>query len=45
MHWEFVIPGYIVAVVGLGTYVGAILRRGRKLSKQLPDGKRRFLDA
>lgn len=45
MHWEFVIPGYIVAVVGLGGYALALVRRGRKLSKQVPDGKRRFLDA
>jgi len=45
MHWEFVIPGYIVAVVVLGTYVFATVKRGRRLSKQLPEGKRRFLDA
>lgn len=45
MHWEFVIPGYIVAVAGFGTYAMATLRRGRRLSKQLPEGKRRFLDA
>ncbi len=45
MHWEFVIPGYIVVVVSLGSYVFATLRRGRKLSEQVPEGKRRFLDA
>lgn len=45
MHWQYVIPGYIVVVVSLGSYALATLRRGRKLSKQLPDGKRRFLDA
>jgi len=45
MHWEFVIPGYIVAVVGFGTYAVAVVRRGRTLSKRVPEGKRRFLDA
>lgn len=45
MHWEFVIPGYAIAVVCFGSYALAIVRRGRRLSKQLPEGKRRFLDA
>lgn len=45
MHWEFVIPGYALVVVSLGTYAFATIQRGRKLSKQLPEGKRRFLDA
>ena len=45
MHWEYVIPGYIVVVTTLGTYALATLRRGRKLTEQVPEGKRRFLDA
>ena len=44
MHWEFVTPGYLVVVLSLGTYAMATVRRGRKLSGQLPEDKRRFLD-
>lgn len=44
MGWEYVIPGYAMVVITLGTYTIATLRRGRRLSRQVPPGKRRFLD-
>ena len=44
MGWEFVIPGYLFAAAVLGGYTVATLRRGRRLSGRVPEGKRRFLD-
>ncbi len=44
MHWEFVIVGYLIVFGGLGTYAATILRQGRRLSKQVPPERRRFLD-
>lgn len=44
MHWQFVIASYTTATVTLGLYTAWLLRRGRKLSQQLPEDKRRFLD-
>ena len=44
MGWEYVIPGYAISIVVLGAYTLAMLRRGRALSKRLPEGRGRFLD-
>ena len=44
MGWEYVIPGYVISVLVLGSYTLATIRRGRALSKQVPEGRRRFLD-
>ena len=44
MGWEYVIPGYLLVFGGLAAYAGAVLRRGRILSRQVPPEKRRFLD-
>lgn len=44
MHWQYVIPGYIVAAMTLGCFAITTLRRGRALSKRVPEGQRRFLD-
>ena len=44
MGWEYVIPGYLLAVVTFGSYTFAVLRRGRRVSREVPEGKRRFLD-
>lgn len=44
MHWEFVIPGYLIVFVTLAVYALFVIRRGRTLSEQLPPEKRRFLD-
>lgn len=44
MGWEYVIPGYLIAVAAFGSYTFAVLRRGRRVSQEVPAGKRRFLD-
>ena len=44
MHWEFVIAGYGIVLVGLAFYAGALLRKGRELSRRIPPERRRFLD-
>lgn len=44
MGWEYVIPGYVLVVVALGSYTLATIRRGRVLSQQVPPDRRRFLD-
>lgn len=44
MHWGFVIAGYLIIFSGLGVYIGAVLLRGRELSKRVPQDRRRFLD-
>ena len=44
MGWEYGIPGYLMAVAAFGIYTFAVLRRGRRLSEEVPPGKRRFLD-
>ncbi len=44
MHWEFVIPGYIIVLGGIALYGGLLIRRGRRLAEQLPPERRRFLD-
>jgi hypothetical protein len=44
MGWEYVIPGYAIVVIALGSFALATIRRGRELSKQVPPGKQRFLD-
>ncbi len=44
MGWEYVVPGYALVVVALGSYTLATIRRGRELSARVPEGKRRFLD-
>ncbi len=44
MHWQYVIPGYLVVFVVLAVYAVWVVRRGRSLSERLPPEKRRFLD-
>ncbi len=44
MHWEFVIVGYVVVLAALAAYAYAVVRRGRRLSQQVPEDKRRYLD-
>ena len=44
MHWGFVITGYVITFTGLALYAGLVIARGRRLSKQVPDDKRWFLD-
>lgn len=44
MHWEFVIVGYLGVFGALGTYAAYLINRGKQLSKQVPEDRRRFLD-
>jgi heme exporter protein CcmD len=44
MYWGYVIVAYAIAALTLGSYTAWILRRGRALSRRLPEDKRRFLD-
>ncbi|MEA3217356.1 MAG: hypothetical protein QOJ19_3512 [Acidimicrobiia bacterium] len=39
----FVIGAYLAVSVGLGAYVVRLLTRGRKLSRQVPEGRRRWM--
>lgn len=43
MHWQYVIPGYLVVFVGLGAYTGQLLRRARTLAARVEPERRRFL--
>ncbi|MEL6985024.1 MAG: hypothetical protein AAFO29_21515 [Actinomycetota bacterium] len=44
MHWEFVIAGYGIVLPALALYAFAVVKRGRRLSAQVPEDKRRYLD-
>ncbi|MFW2383314.1 MAG: hypothetical protein ACN4GZ_16290 [Acidimicrobiales bacterium] len=44
MHWEFVIPGYLIVFGGLATYALSLLGRIRKVAERVPDERRRFLE-
>jgi heme exporter protein CcmD len=40
---NFVIGAYAVTAGGVGAYVAWVLARGRRLSRQLPEGRRRWM--
>ncbi|HET8931095.1 MAG TPA: heme exporter protein CcmD [Acidimicrobiales bacterium] len=42
-YWGYVIAGYGVSAAAIGGYVVHIIRRGRRLSRQVPTDKRRWL--
>ena len=42
-YWNFVGAGYGVAAVAIAGYVVHLIRRGRKLSRQVPPEERRWL--
>ncbi len=44
MGWSFVIAGYVIVAVVLAGYSAWVLARGRKLSSEVPEERRRFLD-
>ncbi|MEM9564379.1 MAG: hypothetical protein AAGA93_17285 [Actinomycetota bacterium] len=44
MHWEFVIAGYTIVFLLLIAYAAAVVQRGRRLSEQVPEDQRRYLD-
>ncbi len=43
-HWTFVITGYVIVFVGIAVYVAWVLVRGRSLTNEVPEERRRFLD-
>ena len=44
MHWEFVIPGYLIVFGGLAVYAGLLLSRIRSVVDRVPEEKRSFLE-
>lgn len=44
MHWEFVIPGYLVVFGGIATYAVLLLARIRAAAEQVSEEKRPFLE-
>lgn len=44
MYWGFVAVGYLAVIGILGGYAAWIVNRGRSLSRDVPEAKRRFLD-
>jgi len=43
-HWAFVAAGYLIVFVGIAAYAAWVLTRGRALSGEVPEERRRFLD-
>lgn len=43
-HWVFVTAGYLIVFVGLIGYAAWLLARGRSLTAEVPEERRRFLD-
>lgn len=44
MHWSYVIVGYAIVGLGLAAYAANLIRTGRRLARQVPPDRRRFLD-
>ncbi len=44
MYWGFVAAGYLLVIGVLSGYAAWIIARGRALSRDVPEEKRRFLD-
>jgi hypothetical protein len=42
-YWNFVAVGYGAATVAFASYAVLLVRRGRKLSRQVPPDRRRWL--
>jgi CcmD family protein len=42
-HATFVFGAYLAVAAGLGSYIARLLTRGRKLSRQVPEDKRRWM--
>lgn len=43
-HWAFVITGYAIVFIGIAAYAAWVLVRGRSLTEEVPEERRRFLD-
>ena len=44
MHWQYVIPGYLIVFGGLAVYIWNMLGRIRSAAEQIPEEKRAFLE-
>ncbi len=44
MHWQYVIPGYLVVFAGLGVYTVSLMSRLRAAAQKVPEEKRAFLE-
>lgn len=44
MYWGFVAAGYLAVIGVLSGYAWWLVNRGRALSRDVPEEKRRFLD-
>ena len=44
MVWTHIIAGYVIVAVAVGAYAAWMLARGRRLSSEVPEERRRFLD-
>lgn len=44
MHWDFVIAGYAIVLGGMALYAYSVVQRGKKLSQQVSEERRRYLD-
>lgn len=43
MHWNHIIAGYLIVLVGTAAYTWWVIGRGRKLAQRIPEARRRFL--
>lgn len=44
MYWNFVAVGYVAVYGGIAAYALWLAARGRRVSSQVPEERRRFLD-
>lgn len=44
MHWQYVIPGYVIVFAGLGVYTASLMSRLRSAARKIPEEKRAFLE-
>jgi hypothetical protein len=42
-EWAYVGWGWAISAVGLGAYIAAVLRRGKALSRRVPDEEQRWM--
>ncbi len=42
-HWPFIIGAWGVTFAAVGGYAASLIRRGRRLSRQLPPEDRRWM--
>jgi CcmD family protein len=42
-HWNYILGAWAVTVVVIGGYAIALIRRGRRLSREVPPESRRWM--